>query len=154
MNNYINSIIAVMILCQTAVMIAPENDSAVKSIRIICAAVTLLTLISPVRSLVLSVDNISVWLDRITSSDIVSDESDENKPAAAAIAEYISDRYGIEKMTLVIITDGDEGDEHIAEIDIYAKNCPYTTRVAIEAELSEGLEVPIYVLDEWSIADK
>ena len=145
MNVYINSLIAVMIVCQIAVSVAPDSEHAVRYIRLVCALVVFLTILTPVRSLWNISDDltekITVFLSRDTSVTY-----EETETGAAALMQYVTEQYGISELSVILLTD--ESDQEITELRISVPDCPYATRAAIETDLNEQLNFPVFVIGE------
>lgn len=149
MIDYINSLIAVMIVCQIAVSLAPGSDSAVRSIRLICAAVALLTLLSPIGSVVSFGEELVREAGNIISANNGSsvgsvEAADTFEIVAAQIVGYVSETYDVGEIDAVLLTD--DTDSRAVELQLYIKNCPYTRRAQLEVELNERLGFPVYVM--------
>ncbi len=145
MNAYINSLIIVMVVCQIAAVIAPDSENAKRYIRTVCAIIVLLTLLSPVKHLIALSEGITEKITSFFTTD-VSQSYDENEAGAIGIMQYVTEYYNVDELSAIILTD--ETDTEITEIQLYIKNCPYARCVVIEAELSELLELPVYVFSE------
>lgn len=147
MKDYFNSVVVTVIVCQVVSVFSPNNDSAKKYIRLLCALSVLLTLISPILRLSRNIDSI---VDDI--GDLFTDDSrnreysldDELKRTAYVVMTAVSERFGIKKEGIrsVIITD--ENSE-ICEIQIYIDHSPYSTREQIERELKKEIGIPVHV---------
>ena len=142
MNEYANSLIAVMVVCQIAVTAAPESEQARRGIRIVCALIALLTLLSPVRQLIAVSGDIT---EKITDFFAVGEKTvyDETEAGAVGLMQYAAERYGIADFTVVIRTD--ETDTEIIGIEFYIPDCPYSKCAAMEADLCGQLELPVRV---------
>ncbi len=142
MNAYANSLIAVMVVCQIAVTAAPESEQARRGIRLVCALIALLTLLSPVRQLIAASGDIT---EKIAGFFAVSEKTvyDETEAGAVGLMQYAADRYGISDFSVVIRTD--ETDTEITGIEFYIPDCPYSKCAAMEADLREQLELPVRV---------
>lgn len=142
MNSYGNSLIAVMVICQISSVIAPSSEYAKRYIRIVCALVTLLTILAPVRHMTEIYDNISDKISAFFASDI-TEQYDDNEIGAVGLMQYITEQYDISDVSVVIRTD--KSDTEIVEIQIYIPSCPYTKRASIEADLNAQLDIPCRV---------
>ncbi len=145
MSVYIHSLIAVMIVCQIAVSVAPDSEYAVRYIRLVCSLVVFLTILSPVRNLWDMSDTLS---DKITAF-FTQDSSvsyDETEAGAAALMQYVAEQYGIQKLSVILRTD--ESDQEITELQLSVPDCPYATRAAIAADLNDQLNFPVSVIGE------
>ena len=145
MNAYINSLIAVMVVCQIAVVIAPDSDNAGRCIRTVCAVVALLTLLAPAKHLL---SRSGELVDRVTSffTADITQSYDENDSAAAGLMQYIISQYDLDELSAVILTD--ETDTTITGIRLYIPECPYPRRMVMESELQELLGLPVSVFSE------
>ena len=151
MINYVNSLIAVMIVCQIAVSVSPSNESSVRSIRLICAVVALLTLLSPIGSVISMAGDIE---NKITSFIVGYMEPEERRietmdtfeAVTAQIVSFVSDKYDVGEINAVLLTD--ETDSFAVELQLYIKNCPYTKRSQIETDLTNKLGFSVYVMCE------
>lgn len=147
MKDYFNSVVVTVIVCQVVSVFSPNNDSAKKYIRLLCALSVLLTLISPAMRLSRSMDSIIADMSRFLtagSTDEGYSTDDELKRTAYVVMTAVSERFGIKKEGIrsVIITDEDG---EICEIQIYVDRSPYSTREQIERELKKEIGIPIHV---------
>lgn len=145
MNSYGNSLIAVMVICQISSALTPNSEYSKRYIKIVCALVTLITLLAPIKHLSEFYDDISDKISSFFSTD-VTEKYDENEVGAIGIMQYISEKYDIADISMVIQTD--ESDTEIVAINVFVSNCPYSKRALIEADLNEQLELPTKVLCE------
>lgn len=142
MSSYGNSLIAVMVICQISSVIAPNSEYSKRYIRIVCALVTLLTILAPVRHMTEIYGTISDKISAFFASDI-TEQYDDNEICAVGLMQYITEQYDISDVSVVIRTD--ESDTEIVEIQIYIPSCPYTKRASIEADLNAQLDIPVGV---------
>ncbi len=142
MNMYINRLIAVMIVCHIAVSLAPDTEHAARSIRYVCALVVLLTILSPVRALINTSDDLSEKIASFLADD-TSPIYEETISGAAGLMQYVTERYGVEELSVVFLTD--ENDSEITELRLSIPDCPYAKCAAIESDLNEQLSFPVYV---------
>lgn len=145
MTAYINRLIAVMVVCQIATIIAPDAENAKRSIRSVCALVSLLTLLSPLSHLFSISDNLTEKITAFFTME-TSQTYDEKEAGAASILQYVTERYGIDELSVVIVTD--ESDTEVTEIRFFIEDCPYAARAVLESELSEAFKLPVYVFSE------
>lgn len=156
MTAYINELIITLVVCQIASMITPESENAKRYIRVVCALVTILTLISPVRTLADHADEImdtvgnffGVSDDTAKSDETEADGTRERLDAAAyTILTYAGERYDLE-------TDGAEvsffTDEQgkVTELQIFLKSGSGADRDRLTAELEEELDVTVHIFIE------
>lgn len=145
MNAYGNSLIAVMVVCQIASVIAPDSEHARRYIRVVCALVALLTILSPLKHLLTLSDDVTDKITAFFTSDI-TETYEETEAGAVGLMQYVAGQYGVSDLSVVILTD--ETDTEITGIQFHIPNCPYAKCAAIEADLSEQLELPVEVFSE------
>lgn len=145
MNSYGNSLIAVMVICQISSALAPDSEYSKRYIKIVCTLVTLLTLLAPIKHLTEFYDDISDKISSFFSTD-VTEQYDENEVGAIGIMQYISEKYDVSDVSIVIQTN--ESDTEVVEIDVYISNCPYSKRALIESDLNAQLELTTKVFCE------
>jgi len=142
MNTYFNRLIAVMILCQITTVITPDSERAKQSIRMLCALLSLLTLLSPLRNLTDLSDRLTEYLTAVFEpSSIAADMEKESD--SIHFLQYITEYYNIDDVSMVVHTD--ETDTRVLELELYIKNYPYAACSAMEKELQELLNIPVYV---------
>ncbi len=155
MTAYLNSVIATVIVCRIAVMFAPESEMAKKYVRLICALVVLLTLLSPVKSLIENADGIiSSVTDFLTGevsvsdSDIYgSDEQNTVRQLAYAVMLAVEAEFGVDSDDIGITVVIDESGE-VSELQLYLAHTAYSDRAKIGDALEGELQIPIYVFPE------
>lgn len=142
MNGYINSLLAVMIVCQVTVLISYESEYAVSGIRFVCALVVLLTVLTPCRNLIGGFESFTETITAFfeAGSTVVYEETESG---AAALMQYVTEQYGISELSVVLLTD--DTDSEITEFRMYIPDCPYARRAAIESDLNSQLNFPVYV---------
>ncbi len=145
MSNYINSLTAVMIVCQITILLAPASEYAVRYIRIVCALIVLLTILTPLKNLPDITDSVSEAVSNFLNSN-VSVNYDETESSAAGLMQYVTEYYGISELSAVLVTD--DTDTAITELRLYIPDCPYTTRELIADDLNRELNFPVYVFVE------
>jgi len=97
MTAYINELILTVIVCQTASMLAPDSDTAKRYLRIVCALVTLLTIVAPVRTIISHADELGDKFSRFFTADETVKESNESLESAAyTILTYANERYSFD----------------------------------------------------------
>ncbi len=146
MTTYINSIITVMVVCQVATVLAPDSDSAKKYIRTVCALIVLFTLISPIKYILSISGDISEKITNFFNTEELNTPYDEQEAGIISIMQYVAEKYDTEEISAVIITN--EEDTAITEIQLFVPNCPYAQRQTIETEMTQMLEIPVYVFSE------
>ena len=142
MNAYINRLIAVMVVSQVASGIAPDQDHARRSVRVVCALTALLTLLSPFRQLLAASGDIA---EKITAFFTVDSAAayEETEAGAVGLMQYAAERYGISDFSVVIRTD--ETDTEVIAVEFHIPDCPYSKRAAIREELTGQLGLPVEV---------
>lgn len=145
MRTYVNRLLAVMVVCQIAIVLAPDTETGKRSLRTVCALVSFLTILSPLHQFLVSADSIT---EKITSFFTIesSQTYDEKTTVSSELLQYVTTHYRLEEVLLTIITD--ESDTTVTELRFYVQNCPYATRALIETELTEMFEIPVYVFDQ------
>jgi len=142
MNAYANRLIAVMVVCQIAAVIAPDSEHARRYIRVVCALTVLLTMLSPLSRLLEASDGIT---EKVTAF-FTADQTipyEETEAGAVGLMQYVAERYGVSDLSVTIRTDGT--DMEIIGIRFYIPDCPYSTRAAIESDLNGQLAFPVEV---------
>jgi len=142
MNTYINRLIAVMILCQIATILSPDSDRAKQSLRMICAIISLLTLISPIKNISVLSEQLSEKLSSVINTSYNVKYSAKESDSIQLL-QYITTHYNIDEISMTIHTD--ETDTQILEMELYVKNYPYAACSVMEEELQELLNLPVYV---------
>lgn len=145
MNRYINSLTAVMIVCQIIVLLAPASEYAIRYIRMVCALIVLLTILTPLKNLPAIATQVSETVSSLVDSNISADYN-EQESGMAGLMQYITESYGISELSAVLLTDA--ADTTITELRLYIQDCPYTTRELIANDLNKELNFPVYVLAE------
>ncbi len=145
MNRYINSLTAVMIVCQIIVLLAPASEYAIRYIRMVCALIVLLTILTPLKNLPAITAQVSETVSSLVDSNISADYN-EQESGMAGLMQYITESYGISELSAVLLTDA--ADTTITELRLYIQDCPYTTRELIANDLNKELNFPVYVLAE------
>ncbi len=145
MNSYFNRLIAVMILCQITTVITPDSERAKQSIRILCALISFLTLLSPLRSITALSEQLYEKLSAVLDTSFVSGYT-QKETDSIHFLQYITTHYDIDEVSMILHTD--DTDTQIIEMELYVKNYPYTSCTIMEAELQELLNLPVYVFGE------
>lgn len=146
MNSYINSLTAVMIVCQISVLLAPSSEYAIRYIRMVCALIVLLTILAPLKNFSAITVQVSEAVSSLADSYILSADYNELEGSTAGLMQYITEYYGISELTAVLLTD--DTDTTVTELQLYIQDCPYTTRELIEEDLNKELNFPVYVFSE------
>jgi len=149
MKVYYNSLITTMIVCQIAVTISPNQESARKYVRFVCSLVLVFIMLSPIKSII---SNIDAWSETFESFFTVGEikdniDIDTKKTAAESIMTMLCEKYKVNKEGLSVVFVTDES-EFLVEIQVYIKNCPYSDREEIEKFLMNETGVDAYVFSE------
>lgn len=142
MNDYGNSLIAVMIVCQIASVLSPDSDHARRYISLVCAIVALLTVIAPARQIFDVYNDISDKVAAFFESGETETYS-ETEFGIHSLMQYISSRYDVSDIEVIVTTD--ENDTTPLSLNVVIHDCPYAKRAAIEEELREMLTLPVDV---------
>ncbi len=145
MNSYFNRLIAVMILCQITTVITPDSERAKQSIRILCALLSFLTLLSPLRNITALSEQLYEKFPTVLDTNFVSGYT-EKETDSIHFLQYITTHYGVKDVSMILHTD--DMDTQIIEMELYVKNYPYTSCTVMESELQELLNIPVYVFGE------
>lgn len=151
MTAYINSLIAVIVACQLVIKLAPDSGTSKKYVRLICSLAVLGTMIAPVKSLVLSADELYGQAAEFFSPPQKEEKSDAFAPAATALLSYIEDTFHPRgEVRLTFITDDDE---RITEVQIFAPTADGQTCGRIERALGGELSVGVRVFGDGGGGD-
>lgn len=142
MNDYGNSLIAVMVVCQIASVLSPDSDHARRNIGLVCALVALLTVIAPARQIFDVYNDISDRVSAFFESGETKTYSD-TEFGIHSLMQYISSRYDVSELEVIVTTD--ENDMTPLSLKVVIHDCPYARRAAIEEELREMLTLPVEV---------
>ena len=145
MTRYINSLTAVMIVCQITVLLAPASEYAIRYIRMVCALIVLLTILTPLKNLPDITAQVSEAVSSLVDSNISADYN-ELESGTAGLMQYVTEYYGISELSAVLQTD--DTDTTIIELRLYIQDCPYTTREIIAEDLNKELNFPVYVFSK------
>ncbi len=152
---YLNSVIATVIVCQIAVMFSPSSENSKKYVRLICALVVLLTLLSPVKSLIENADGvISAVSDfpagegSVGETEIYGSAAQNSaRQLAYAVMQAVEGRFGVDsgdiRVTLVTSESGE-----VCEVQLYLDHTAYSDRAKIGEALEGELMIPVYVFPE------
>ena len=145
MSSYINSLIAVILLAEIVMHVSPDGDIGKRYVRLVCSLAVLLTMISPIKSVVSFLsDGIGAVTDYVKTEENAVTERDELSPAAETILSYIKDSCGkhSDGASLTFVTD-DAGD--ITEVQIFLPHGDSATREKLDDALGRGLNIRVSV---------
>ncbi len=142
MSAYINRLIAVMILCQITSVIVPDSERAKQAIRMLCALLSLLALISPLKNITVLTEHLLESLPTVFEASPISEHT-EKESDSIYFLQYITAHYHVEEVSMIIHTD--ETDTQLESIELYVKNYPYAACCVMEEELQALLKIPVNV---------
>ena len=145
MSSYINCLIAVMILCQITTIITPDSERAKQSIRTICAIISLLVLLSPLKNIASLSEQISEKLSSAPDTNYAAGYTTKESDSIQLL-QYITAYYNVDEVSMTVHTN--EADTQILKIELHIPNYPYTACSVMENELQELLNFPVYVFGE------
>ncbi len=156
MTAYFNSVIVTVVVCQIAVVFSPDNESAKKYVRLLCALTILISVISPIRSIDRIADGISEAItdflnlnsnDNAEFQDKTETDTSATERAAYILMSTVAKKFNIDSDKIRIIVLTDEGGE-LCEIQFYITDISYSERELIKEKLEKELEIPVYVFSE------
>ena len=145
MGVYINSLIAVIVTCQIVLRLSPDKDNTKKYVRLICSLAVLLTMISPLKSIILSVDDVRAHITEFfTAGEAEKSPADSFAPAAATLLSYVEENFPAagEDISLTFVTDESDA---ITEVQIFLPESDARTCGEIESTLGRELSVTVRV---------
>lgn len=145
MNSYFNRLIAVMILCQITTVITPDSERTKQSIRMLCALISFITLLSPLSSITIPSEQLHEKFSAVLDTNVVSGYT-EKEADSFHFLQYITTYYDIEEVSMILRTD--DTDTQIIAMELYVKNYPYVSCTVMESELQELLNIPVYIFGE------
>lgn len=151
MTAYINSMLVMLVLCMLITRIAPEDSKTKNNLRLVCSLVILLTMITPIKSLISSASDIGESLSNFfTPNNVQETEGHDYSAAAATLISYIADTYpdAGNEITVTFVTD-DEG--RITEAQFFLPLASTELCGRIERELGRELTVTVRVFGEGVI---
>ena len=145
MKAYINTLTALMIVCQAVLRLAPDSGTTKKYITLVCSLAVLLTMISPIKEIVRSAPVIEKKAEELFSSENKADTTeDELSPAAATLISFIEKKFpdAGNDITLTFVTD--ESDK-VTEVQLYMPEADQRTAERAERALAAELSVNVKV---------
>lgn len=150
MTAYINGLILTVVVCQAASMLAPEGESAKRYIRIVCALVTLLTILSPVKTLIGHAGEIGQSFRNFFTAAQTAEEGtprDSLQSAAYTILTYAEERYGFDTEDAEVTFFTDDAGE-VTELMLFFPSGNAFDRDRLQAELEDELEITVHIFLE------
>lgn len=145
MTSYINTLIISMLVSQAAVLILPDSKGSKQYVKLICALIILLNIVSPVKHLGEIKSRVTEFFSSFSESGQAAGEGGMYSADGYAIMKYIIGEYKLsgEGMSVTFITD--EDGEKVREIQIIIEKCPQFVKEKISSQLGKELEVDVYV---------
>jgi len=151
MNAYLNGIVVTVVACQIATVFSPNEESLRRYVRILCALVTVMTLVSPIKYVISGAEEIMSGITNFFEGSDFSQREEEDGNGVANLAYVImsavSNKFDIEEKDVRITIVTDEQGE-LSEIQMYLKRTAYVDRERILEALSAEFEIPVYVFAE------
>lgn len=150
MTEYINGLILTVVVCQAASMLAPEGETAKRYLKIVCALVTLLTILSPVKTFVSHAGEIGQSFRNFFTASETAEEitpRDSLETAAYTILTYAKERYGFDTdgAEVTFFTD-DTG--NVDELMLFLPSGNAFNRDRLQADLEKELGVIVHIFLE------
>ena len=144
MTAYINSLIVVTVFCELAIRLAPDTGTQKKYVVTVCSLAVLLTMIAPIKELVLGHTNIETKVTEFFSANRAeTDAADELYPAAAALISYVEENFDVgEDVSLTFVTDESGG---ITEVQVFLPEADGKRADSVERALGGELNVQVRV---------
>ena len=146
MKEYLNAVIVTVIVCQAAQMMTHDTESCKRIVRMICAAVMLLTVAAPVRYVTANIDRFIIMAEEWTMPEDDGEPAtdDPMEQTAQAVMQHACELCALEGegMRITLVTD-EEG--VITEIQLFAERCSYADRVLSEEKLKKVYGIPVYI---------
>lgn len=149
MTEYVNELIGTVIACRIVTMAAPDGELRRRYLGAVCALVTLLTLISPLRQFLDRADEIGEAAAGFFSAVSESSDSDEGMRgelgyAADVIFEYARDRYGFDTEGAEIAFTTDDGGE-VTDAALYFLHGSVADCGKLRDALTDELGIEVHV---------
>ncbi len=144
MEQYVVQLVTTLVVCQVATVLSPTGSRGY--LRTVCALVTVLTVFSPLLTLLAGLDGIE---EKITSFFTVEGETGEEgslEAAAYIILTHASERYGFDTVgaEITFCKDGDT----VTEILLFFEEGNGYNRDRLQGELEEKLGIPVHIFIE------
>lgn len=126
MKNYFATLLTVMLASALVLIMAPGGEDRRKYLRPLCAAVLMMTLLSPITSFCGAAgEKIIPYLDSLAGK-MNSDGYAEHSTDACAILALAGREYGLKNVRVVFVTSetGEDGAEELREIELFCESCP------------------------------
>lgn len=156
MTTYVNQLIITVVVCQIATMISPDGENSRRYVRIVCALVTILTIISPITTIAESADDIAGNIrDFFTSAETESVDSERGtlEAAAYAIMSYARENFDLD-LTDAELTFYTDDSGNITELQMFVKSGVAADRDRLAAELEDELGVTVHIFMERRLDDE
>lgn len=148
MTAYINQLILTVVVCQIAAMISPDGENAKRYIRVVCALVTMLTILSPIRTLIDHAGELAEsFRNFFTAAETVDNTRDSLESAAYTILTYAGDKYDLD-MDGAEVTFFTNDDGEAVEMQMFIKSGDSQDRDRLAAELEDELGITVHIFLE------
>lgn len=148
MTAYINQLILTVVVCQVAVMISPDVERAKRYIRIVCALVTILTILTPVRTLVDNAGELAESFGNFfTAAETTDNMRDSLESAAYTILTYAGENYDL-NMDGAEVTFFTNDDGEAVEMQMFVKSGDSHDRDRLTAKLENELGITVHIFLE------
>lgn len=126
MKNYFALLLTVMLVSALLLVIAPGDENRRKYLRPLCAAVLMMTLLSPITSFCEVTGGKIIPYLEAAAGKTDYDGYAEYSADACAILALAGGEYGLKNVRVVFVTSksGEDGTEEIKEIELFCESCP------------------------------
>ena len=147
MRAYIDEVILTVVICRIASMMAPDGETKGRYLAAVCALVTLISLISPVKYIADNIDTVTEAVAGFFLAEKAekSDEARDNlSSAAAVIFKYAEEKMGFdtEGAEITFYTD-EEG--KVNEVMLFFKRGRVRECEKLKKELEKELKITVHV---------
>ena len=144
MYGYVNTLIAVILIAEIAVCLSPDGADMKKYVRLVAALAVLLTMLSPIRTLVASIPRIAEKAEEFFAETEAVQPPDGLGEAAAVLVDYLEENYGKKAAhsTVTFVTDEKET---VTEVQFFLPECDSEDGERIKAVLGRELKVKVTV---------
>lgn len=144
MEQYVVQLVTTLVVCQVATVLSPTGAKGY--LRTVCALVTLLTVFSPLASLLTQFNGIEEKIVDFFAVERVEGGEGSLEAAAYTILTHASNRYGFDTDGAEITFCGDG--ETVTELLIFFEEGNGYNRDRLQMELEEKLGIPVHIFIE------
>ena len=140
---YVNSLIAVIIVCEAALRLSPDSVETRRALSVVCSLAVILTVAAPIRNAVPYITELGASLEKLVKPAEKNEEEDKMGEAAAVVLGYVEDIIGKDAAgaSLTFVTDG----ERVTELQVFLPRGGRRSADRIKAALSSSLTVKVNV---------